>query len=94
LAEVLIVIAANTPPADKVRQLKTIVAARGGCEALQKACEVDFDHSPNRWAADFSNDLPVSAVEAARQPVPMASAKSHRNKIKTLWLSTSPIRHF
>jgi hypothetical protein len=49
LADILTVIAAKTPPADKLRQLETIVAARGGCEVLQKACEEHFDHSPNRW---------------------------------------------
>lgn len=49
LAEVLTVIAAKTPLADKLRRLETIVAARGGCEVLQKACEEYFNHNPNRW---------------------------------------------
>ena len=49
MAELLAVIAAKIPPADKLGQLETIVAARGGCEILQKACEEYSNHSPSRW---------------------------------------------
>ena len=50
LAELLAVIAAKIPPADKLGQLETIVAARGGCEDTAKGLRGDTPTTArSRW---------------------------------------------